>query len=83
MVILGEQKVQVVLTTARKSIGKVELVSTLSMKRVSRRSRLYIYVEIVGKDQEDRVGIPIPPKLVYLLGALWIECHMSFQKLSH
>jgi hypothetical protein len=68
MVILGEQKAWVVCTTARKSGGKVQLVSALSMKRETRWNGSQIYATIVGEVQEDGVGMPVPPELTDLLG---------------
>jgi hypothetical protein len=68
MVILGEQKAWVVCTTARKSGGKVQLVSALSMKRATRWNGSQIYATVVGEVQEDGVGMPVPPELTDLLG---------------
>jgi hypothetical protein len=68
MVILGEQKDWIVCTTIRNSSGKGHLVSALSMKRETGQNGSQIYAAIVGKVQEDGVGMSVPPELTDLLG---------------
>lgn len=77
MVILGEHKAWVVRTTTRKSGGKEQLVSALSMKRAVRWNGSQIYATIVGEVQEDGVGTLVPPELTDLWVILQTECRMS------
>jgi hypothetical protein len=69
MVIPGEQKAWVVCKTVRNSNGKVQLVSTLSMKIVVSWNALQFYAAFFGEVQEDGVGIHVQPKLTELVGS--------------
>jgi len=54
--------------TVRNSNGKVQLVSTSSMKIVVSWNALQFYAGFFGEVQEDGVGTHVQPKLTNLLG---------------
>ena len=68
MGIPGEQKAWVVCKTVRNSNGKVQLVSTSSMKIVVSWNALQFYAAFFGEVQEDGLGIHVQPNLIDLLG---------------